>query len=244
LSETVDYSVVVPFYNEAENLPLLIRELDALLVHLNKTAEIILANDGSTDGFERPAQSPHFPIRWLHLTANSGQSAAMYYGMQAARGDLVILLDADLQNDPFDVPKLVEHLQRDGLDLITGIRISRQDNWQRRWSSTIANTIRRLLLHDRTSDTGCTLKVLKRELAQRLPGWNGMHRFIPALAIAMGYQIGEAPVSHRPRHAGDSKVQGRKRALRVIGDLAGMMWLRTRMFQGRLAPETTEKSHP
>lgn len=231
------FSVVIPFYNEADNLPLLIKELDGMLHALNQPGEIILVNDGSTDAYERPPRSPEFPVRWLDLSENSGQSAAMYYGMQAARGEYVILLDADLQNDPFDVPKLYERLQKEELDLITGIRISRKDNFIRRISSRLANKVRSFLLKDETTDTGCTLKVVKAEAAKRLPAWNGMHRFIPALIKASGYKIGEAPVSHRARHAGVSKVIGRKRAIRATRDLMGMLWLSSRQFHGRLLPE-------
>src|SRR5471030_2350363 len=105
------FSVVVPFYNEAENLPRLIREIDAMLRAMEKQAEIILVNDGSTDTFAQPSSSPAFLIRWLHISKNSGQSAAMYYGIQEARGKYIILMDADLQNDPMDVPKMLQKLQ-------------------------------------------------------------------------------------------------------------------------------------
>src|ERR1700761_1831140 len=140
------YSVVVPFYNEAENLPLLIREIDGMLRALEQPGEILLVNDGSTDTFAQPAASPAFPIRWLHLTQNSGQSAAMYYGMQQARGDFIILMDADLQNDPVDVPKMMQKLEDEQLDLVTGVRAKRNDTWIRRASSRIANSVRGALL--------------------------------------------------------------------------------------------------
>lgn len=238
MSTEILFSVVIPFYNESENLPNLIRELDAMLGNLpgttSENAEIILVNDGSTDSFERPHISPSFPIRWMDLTCNSGQSAAMYYGMQASRGEFVILLDADLQNDPADVPRLFEKLEREKLDLVTGVRSKRQDNWWRNFSSRLANKVRSTLLNDRTSDTGCTLKVLRRNLAKQLGPWNGMHRFIPALACAAGYQIGEMPVNHRARHAGVSKVNSAKRAIRATTDLIGMLWLRSRQFKGRV----------
>lgn len=238
MSTEILFSVVIPFYNESENLPNLIRELDAMLGNLpgttSENAEIILVNDGSTDSFERPHISPSFPIRWMDLTCNSGQSAAMYYGMQASRGEFVILLDADLQNDPADVPRLFEKLEREKLDLVTGVRSKRQDNWWRNFSSRLANKVRSTLLNDRTSDTGCTLKVLRRNLAKQLGPWNGMHRFIPALACAAGYQIGEMPVNHRARHAGVSKVNSAKRAVRATTDLIGMLWLRSRQFKGRV----------
>jgi glycosyltransferase involved in cell wall biosynthesis len=116
------YSVVVPFYNEAENLPPLIREIDAMLRVLEQPAEIVLVNDGSTDSFAQSPTSPAFPIRWLHLTQNSGQSAAMYYGMQEARGKYIILMDADLQNDPMDAPRLLKKLEAEQLDMVTGVR--------------------------------------------------------------------------------------------------------------------------
>jgi len=238
------FSVVVPFYNEAENLPPLIKELDTMLHALGEPGEIILVNDGSTDTYERPERSPEYPVRWLDLTENSGQSAAMYFGMQAARGAYVILLDADLQNDPMDVPKLYDRLVKQELDLITGIRVTRQDTWIRRASSRIANRVRGFLLKDDTTDTGCTLKVVRAEAAKRLPAWNGMHRFIPAIIKASGFKIGEAPVSHRARHAGESKVIGRKRAVRATTDLMGMLWLASRQFHGRLKPEPVEESAP
>jgi glycosyltransferase involved in cell wall biosynthesis len=238
MNKPARFSVVIPFYNESGNLPQLISELDTMLGNFPQAveggAEIILVNDGSTDQYEQPAVSPRFPVRWIDLTCNSGQSAAMYYGMQHAEGEFVILLDADLQNDPADAPKLFEKLMSDRLDLVTGIRTKRQDNWWRHFSSRLANTVRSTLLHDRTSDTGCTLKVLRRDLAKQLSPWNGMHRFIPALASAAGYKTGEIPVNHRPRHAGTSKVNSAKRAVRATVDLIGMLWLSRRQFKSRV----------
>lgn len=231
------FSVVVPFYNEADNLPQLIIELDAMLRTLDQAAEIILVNDGSTDRFEQPPTSPAFPIRWLHLDRNSGQSAAMYYGMQAARGEFIILLDADLQNDPQDAPKLYRKLVDENLDMVTGVRTNRSDTWNRRISSRVANAVRGLLLQDHTSDTGCTLKVMRAEPAKRLPAWNGMHRFMPALVLSAGYKTSEIPVHHRPRHAGVSKVSGGKRAVRATVDLLGMLWFCRRQFRGRISEE-------
>jgi glycosyltransferase involved in cell wall biosynthesis len=237
MSTVPTFSVVVPFYNEAENLPRLIREIDAMLRAMERQAEIILVNDGSTDNFAQPPASPFYAITWLHLSENSGQSAAMYYGIQAAQGDYIILMDADLQNDPMDVPRMWRKLVDEGLDLVTGVRVKRHDAFIRRLSSTVANKVRGLLLQDHTSDTGCTLKVMTRESAKRLPGWNGMHRFIPALVLSARYQIGEMPVEHRPRHAGVSKVAGGKRAVRATIDLFGMLWFSRRQFKGRVLAE-------
>jgi glycosyltransferase involved in cell wall biosynthesis len=231
------YSVVVPFYNEAENLPRLIREIDAMLRVLERPAEIILVNDGSTDTFAQPSGSPVYPVRWLHISRNSGQSAAMYYGIQESRGEFIILMDADLQNNPMDAPRMLQKLAAEKLDLVTGVRLHRNDKFIRRISSSIANGVRGTLLQDRTSDTGCTLKIIRREAARRLPGWNGMHRFIPALVLSAGYKIGEMPVEHRARHAGVSKVAGGRRALRATVDLLGMLWFSRRQFKGRLQGE-------
>ena len=228
------FSVVVPFYNEAENLPRLIKEIDAMLRTMEGSSEIVLVNDGSTDQFEQPPASPAYAIRWLHLTRNSGQSAAMYYGTQQAKGKFIIYLDADLQNDPMDAPKLLKKLQDEQLDLVTGVRLHRNDTFIRRISSTIANKVRATLLQDHTSDTGCTLKVARAECAKRLPGWNGMHRFMPALILSAGYKIGEMPVEHRARFMGVSKVAGGKRAVRATVDLLGMLWFTRRQFKGRL----------
>jgi len=230
------FSVVVPFYNEADNLPDLIREIDAMLLVLGQPGEVLLVNDGSTDSFQRVPATPTFPIRWLSLDRNSGQSAAMYYGMQAAQGKFIILMDADLQNDPMDAPNLYRKLVDDDLDMVTGVRTSRNDTWNRRFSSKVANAVRSALLQDHTSDTGCTLKVIRAEPARRLPGWNGMHRFMPALVQAAGYRIGEIPVRHRARHAGVSKVSGGKRAVRATVDLLGMLWFSSRQFKGRVLP--------
>jgi dolichol-phosphate mannosyltransferase len=231
------FSVVVPFYNESDNLPRLIREIDSMLRVMEYPSEIILVNDGSTDTFSQIPTSPSFPVRWFHLTQNSGQSAAMYYGMQEALGEIIILMDADLQNDPMDAPKLWRKLEAEGLDMVTGVRTKRNDKWVRRASSRIANAVRSTLLQDHTSDTGCTLKVLRREAAMRLPAWNGMHRFMPALLLSAGFRLGEMPVEHRARHAGVSKVAGTKRAVRATIDLLGMLWLSRRQFKGRLQPK-------
>jgi glycosyltransferase involved in cell wall biosynthesis len=236
MSDRPIFSVVVPFFNEADNLPLLIAQIDATLQSLGLPAEIVLANDGSSDSFARPATSPHYPVRWLDLTERSGQSAAMYFGMQAAQGDFIGLLDADLQNDPADLPKLLAKLRTESLDLVTGIRAKRNDDWVRRATSKFANAVRSRVLGDRTTDTGCSLKVIRAEAAKRLPAWNGMHRFIPALVYSMGYKTGETTVNHRARHAGFSKVLQGKRALRATVDLIGMVWLGRRQFKGRLAP--------
>ncbi|ACD82876.1 glycosyltransferase family 2 protein [Candidatus Methylacidiphilum infernorum] len=233
-TQSVDLSLIIPFHNEAENIPALLAELDHCLDSLGLQVEIIMVNDGSTDSYPRPSSTPRFPIIWLDLTQRSGQSAAMYFGISQASGRYVAFMDADLQNDPRDLKILYSQLKAEGLDLITGLRRDRKDSWFRKISSRIANTIRSLLLADNTKDTGCSLKIMTVELARRLPGWNGMHRFIPALALAMGFKVGECPVNHRPRRAGKSKVVSWRRAIQATVDLVGMVWLSKRQFKGRL----------
>lgn len=240
MNSPIRYSVVIPYFNEGENLPDLIAELDSALSAMGAAAEVILVDDGSTDGFVPPSSTPRFPIRRLALDRNSGQSAAMYYGMQSARGEFVLLMDADLQNDPADMQKLMTKLVTDNLDFVTGVRAKRLDNWYRVASSRIANGVRSFLLRDKTSDTGCTLKALRVEVAKRMPAWNGMHRFMPALALSCGFKTGEVPVNHRPRHAGVSKVNSARRAIRATQDLLGMMWFTSRQIKGRLKPEVVE----
>jgi dolichol-phosphate mannosyltransferase len=126
---------------------------------------------------------------------------------------------------------------QEDLDMVTGVRLNRNDTWVRRISSRVANAVRSTMLQDHTSDTGCTLKVMTSEAAKRLPAWNGMHRFMPALTLAAGHKIGEMPVHHRARFAGVSKVAGGKRAVRATVDLLGMLWFSRRQFKGRLLPE-------
>jgi hypothetical protein len=133
-----------------------------------------------------------------------------------------------------DAPRLLKKLEDENLDMVTGVRTKRNDKWIRRISSRIANAVRGVLLQDHTSDTGCTLKVVRAGAAKRLPGWNGMHRFMPALILSAGFKIGEMPVEHRARHSGVSKVAGGKRAVRATVDLLGMLWFSRRQFRGRL----------
>ena len=144
-------------------------------------------------------------------------------------------MDADLQNDPMDAPKMLKKLEDEKLDLVTGVRLDRHDTYFRRLSSKVANAVRGALLQDHTTDTGCTLKVIRSEAAKRLPGWNGMHRFIPALILSAGYKIGETPVEHRARAMPESaKSPAASAPFAPRSTLLGMLWFTRRQFKGRL----------
>jgi len=217
-------SVVVPLFNEEENVPLLQGELTAALNGLDY--EIILVDDGSTDGtVQRIAPDPR--VRLVQFERNAGQSAAMYAGLNSARGDVAVLIDGDLQNDPADIRKLLAEIDR-GADLVCGYRAQRKDTVVKRITSRVANFVRSRFTKDGVRDTGCTLKAMKRECVTALLPFKGMHRFIPALVKGAGYRLVEIPVNHRPRKFGQSKYGLGNRALRATTDMFGVRWLLSR----------------
>lgn len=217
-------SVVVPLFNEEENVPILQAELMGALSGLDY--EIIFVDDGSSDRtVERIAFKPE--IRLVQFERNAGQSAAMYAGLQSARGATAVLIDGDLQNDPADIPKLLAEIER-GADLVCGYRAQRKDTFAKRVTSRIANFVRSRFTKDGVRDTGCTLKAMRRECISALLPFKGMHRFIPALIKGAGYRLVEIPVSHRPRKFGESKYGLGNRALRATTDMFGVRWLLSR----------------
>lgn len=217
-------SVVVPLFNEEENVPILQAELMAALSGLDY--EIIFVDDGSVDRtVERIAFKPE--IRLVQFERNAGQSAAMFAGLQSARGATAVLIDGDLQNDPADIPKLLAEIER-GADLVCGYRAQRKDTFVKRVTSRIANFVRSRFTKDGVRDTGCTLKAMKRECISALLPFKGMHRFIPALVKGAGYRLVEIPVNHRPRKFGESKYGLGNRALRATTDMFGVRWLLSR----------------
>jgi dolichol-phosphate mannosyltransferase len=223
-------SVVVPLYNEEANLPILQEELRVALSGLDY--EVILVDDGSIDHtVERIETAPN--IRLIRFEKNSGQSAAIYAGLTAARGATVVIIDGDLQNDPADIPKLLAEIAR-GADLVCGYRVKRQDTLVKRATSRIANAVRSRYTKDGVRDTGCTLKAMRRECASALFPFKGMHRFIPALVKAAGYRLVEIPVNHRPRRFGQSKYGLGNRALRATIDMFGVRWLLSRRLNYKI----------
>jgi len=217
-------SVVVPLFNEEENVPILQSELTAALAGLDY--EIIFVDDGSGDRtVERIAPGPR--IRVLRFEKNAGQSAALYAGVQSARGDTAVLIDGDLQNDPADIPRLLAEIERNA-DLVCGYRAQRKDTFVKRVTSRVANFVRSRFTKDGVRDTGCTLKAMRRECIGALLPFKGMHRFIPALVKGAGYKLVEVPVNHRPRKFGQSKYGLGNRAFRATIDMFGVRWLLSR----------------
>lgn len=226
-------SVVVPLYNEAGNVVPLVEEICGALTGID--FELILVDDGSTDTTvsEIPAREH---VRLIAFEKNAGQSAAMHAGVNAARGSLIALLDGDLQNDPADIPKMIALLGNQ-FDLVCGWRVSRKDTAFKRIQSRIANFVRSRFTGDGVHDTGCTLKVMRRECAATLPLFRGMHRFIPAFVKGGGYRITEMPVNHRPRVAGVSKYGFGRRAMQATADMFGVKWLISRQVKVQIRQE-------
>ena len=223
-------SVVVPLYNEEANLPILQEELHTALNGLDY--EIIFVDDGSVDHTAERIE-PAANIRVIRFEKNSGQSAAIYAGLAAARGGTVVIIDGDLQNDPADIPKLLAEIAR-GADLVCGYRVKRRDTLVKRATSRIANAVRSRYTKDGVRDTGCTLKAMRRECMSTLLPFKGMHRFIPALVKAAGYRLVEVPVNHRPRRFGQSKYGLGNRALRATVDMFGVRWLLSRRLNYKI----------
>ena len=230
-------SIVIPAHNEQHNIELLVRELQDVRGQL-PNAEFIYVDDGSTDQtlaeLRRVKQEIMPDLRIVHHTESVGQSTAILSGVRAARGQLIVTLDADGQNPPSDIPVMVNLALTQPPDshfCIAGHRFQRQDTRWKKLQSRIANAIRRAILRDGTPDTGCALKVIPRETWLQLPCFDHMHRFLPALIQRVGGRIIVQKVSHRPRQHDESKYAMRDRIGAGIVDLAGMLWLgrRTRL---------------
>ncbi|HSS76849.1 MAG TPA: glycosyltransferase family 2 protein [Thermoanaerobaculia bacterium] len=238
-----EISVVIPVFNEEKNLPLLAAELQGVLPALGRSHEVIFVDDGSTDdSFEALCKLARqdSAVRIVRLRRNTGQSAALAAGFRAAQGGIVITLDADLQNDPADIPGLLARL--DGCEVVCGVRTHRQDPWLRRISSRIASRARNRLTHESIADIGCTLRVYRAEFLRRLPLFDGMHRFLPTLLKLEGARITELPVHHRPRRHGQSKYNIRNRIWRSLADLVAVRWMQKRWID-RCAPEEIFPCH-
>ncbi len=225
-----DFSVVIPLYNEEDNVAILQREIGEALAGRNY--ELILVDDGSSDAtvarIDRKAE-----VRVLEFEKNAGQSAAMIAGITAVRGSVIVLLDGDLQNDPKDIPRLLEEITK-GADLVCGYRAKRRDTVVKKITSRVANFVRSRFVGDGVRDTGCTLKAMRRECATALVPFKGVHRFIPALVKNAGYKIVEIPVNHRARQYGVSKYGLGNRAIKATTDMLGVRWLQSRYIDYRV----------
>jgi glycosyltransferase involved in cell wall biosynthesis len=233
----VELSVVVPVYNELDNLDPLVERVRATLDGLALSWELVTVDDGSSDGSadrldELAASEPR--LRALRFAIHAGQSAALVAGLGHARGRWIALLDADLQTYPEDLPLLLDVVAREGVDAAVGIRTERQDSGWKRASSRIANWVRNRLTREDIVDTGCPLKLMRAESIGCLVPFDGMHRFVPTLLRMGGYTVRQVPVRHAPRTAGTSHYGTWDRAVRGLRDALGVRWLQDRRLHWTL----------
>ncbi|MCK5862629.1 MAG: glycosyltransferase family 2 protein [Candidatus Hydrogenedentes bacterium] len=235
-------SIIVPVYNEIDNLKILLDSINNTLAELSHCQhECIFVNDGSTDGtreeLNQLAENIH-TLHVVHLAQNYGQSAALIAGLRRARGEYIITLDGDLQNDPADIPTFLDLL--DSTDFVCGYRQKRQDTIVRRLSSRVANGVRNGILHDGLHDASCGIKGFRRECVPHIIAFNGIHRFMGAILKAAEKSVTESVVNHHPRIYGKSKYGIGNRLWRGIYDLVGVTWLQRRY----ITPEIESESHP
>ena len=236
----LDLSVVIPVYNEEENLPPLWAELREVLDGQRLSFEVVFVDDGSRDrsaeiirGFrDRDAR-----VRLVRLKANAGETAATDAGFKAARGRWVVTMDADLQNDPHDIPAMLAQLEQ--WDAVTGWRVDRGqgDGFVRRVSSRIANRVRNALSEETIQDSGCTFRAFRRECLRGLVLYRGFHRFIPTLLKMRGYRVLEVPVKNRPRRFGQSKYGVMNRVFVATADLLVVRWMKNRFLRYEVAED-------
>jgi len=229
VTNKIDISVVAPVYNEEENLPVLVSRLVDVLAPLGRSYEMIFVDDASTDRSrallkEMVAQVPQ--LRVIGFRKNCGETAAGAAGLKAARGDVVITMDADLQNDPRDIPMMLDYLKE--YDMVTGWRRKRDDSWVKRVTSKIANGVRNALSGETIRDSGCTYRAYKRECLENLKLYKGMHRFMPTLVKMEGFRVIEVPIAHHPRQFGVSKYTTWNRMWRAFVDLLAVRWMKSR----------------
>ena len=227
--QEIEISIVVPVYNEEKNLPILVPRLTEVLRGLGKSYEMVFVDDGSTDTSRQilkgmASQDPS--IRVLAFKKNCGETAAGAAGLKEARGKVVVTIDADLQNDPKDIPTMLEYLKE--YDMVTGWRQKRDDSWVKRITSKIANSVRNRLSGEEIRDSGCTFRAYKRECLQNLKLFKGMHRFMPTLVKMEGFRVIEIPIAHHPREFGVSKYTTWNRMWRAFVDLLAVKWMKSR----------------
>ncbi len=232
MPNTQNVSIVIPVYNEQDNLPRLFDEIARAMRPLARQWEVVFVDDGSTDtslSVLKALAVANPEVRYLAFTRNRGQSAAFCAGFDEASHPIVVTLDADLQNDPGDIPAMLDLFDQ-GNDMAIGWRKKRQDTFSKRYASKIANAIRNRMTRETVRDTGCSLKVMRRDMLVRIPRFKGMHRYLPTLMKLQGATVAEMPVNHRERHMGVSKYGNWERAVAGIRDLFGVRWLQDRHF--------------
>ncbi|WP_320170334.1 glycosyltransferase family 2 protein [Maridesulfovibrio sp.] len=231
-----ELSLVIPVFNEQDNLLKLMQEIDSALKPLDLSYEVIFIDDGSTDAslaVLKDISETFTEARYISFEENRGQSAAFCAGFDEARAPKVATMDADLQNDPADLPAMLK-LYAEGHQMVIGWRMKRRDVWIKRIASKIANSIRNRLTRESVKDTGCSLKIMDTEMVRAIPRFNGMHRFLPTLMKMQGASVSETKVNHRPRHQGVSKYGTLDRAIAGGYDLLGVRWLQSRHFSYKI----------
>jgi dolichol-phosphate mannosyltransferase len=239
---TVSLSVVIPVYNEAENVRPLLEGLGTALANWSGQVELLFVDDGSTDQtleLLKQAQESDSRIRIARFRRNLGQTVAMAAGFRLAQGSCVVTLDGDLQNDPAEIPRLVEMLK--DWDAVCGIRVQRRDSGWKRFSSRIGNGFRNWATGDNIIDTGCTLKAYRRECLERLELYRGMHRFLPTLLKMRGYRVTQVPVSHHPRLHGKTKYGTWGRLVKGLADVWAVRWMKKNRIDYETELELIEK---
>lgn len=227
-------SLVIPAYNEEENIPTLLKRVEESLLPIGKLFEVIIIDDGSTDSTPRlldEAMKEKPWLRVLRMVKNAGQSAGFEAGFEAAKGQIIATIDADLQNDPEEIPRLLPLLDEQKVDMITGWRKDRQDTSFRRWQSRQANRIRNWITQETVNDSASSLKIYRAHAIKGLKLFRGAHRYFPTLVKMRGYTVYETPVKHSARFAGTAKYGFGNRAFVGIYDLIGVRWLKKRWIR-------------
>ena len=227
-------SLVIPAYNEQENIPTLLSRVESALSSTGRAFEVIIVDDGSTDQTPQLLAEAMGRLPWLRvlrMQRNAGQSAAFEAGFEAASGDVIATIDADLQNDPEEIPRLLPMLDEHQVDMITGWRKDRQDTPFRRWQSRQANRIRNWISQETVNDSASSLKLYRAHAVKGMKLFNGAHRFFPTLVKMRGYTCFETPVKHSHRFAGTAKYGFRNRALRAFVDLLAVRWMKSRFLR-------------
>ncbi|HEY5672797.1 MAG TPA: glycosyltransferase family 2 protein [Malonomonas sp.] len=222
-------SFVVPIYNEEENIPKLVEEIQAVAPDLSSDYEILLVDDCSSDGslaIIRSLAEQNQQLHYLAFARNCGQSAALYAGFQAATGDVIITLDADLQNDPADLRQMYKHYGE--FDMVNGWRFNRQDTLSKKIASKIGNFVRNWMTRETIHDTGCSLKIMNAQMLKRVRIYKGLHRFLPTLMRMEGAKVVEVKVNHRHRMFGVSKYTNLQRGIEGFYDLVAVRWMQSR----------------
>jgi dolichol-phosphate mannosyltransferase len=238
-----EYSFVIPVYDEDENLAQLHKEIQEVLFQIRQPCEVVWVDDGSTDrslDIIKDLSKQHPMYRFISFEKNCGQSAALAAGFDAAKGEYVITMDSDLQNDPRDILVMIPYLEK--YDMVTGWRKDRQDSWWKKFSSKFANSVRNWLSKETIQDTGCSLKIMKTEYLKKIKIYKGLHRFLPTLMKMQGARVIEVPVSHRPRIRGVSKYGTWHRAFSGLRDLLAVRWMQDRNISYKIKEASDEFS--